>query len=107
VADNYLQFSEIIPSLSAEEEQWLKRELEPIAIVDGVEYPYALGEYDIVLSSSGEKVSLDTAQFAGCRAYRRMPGYDNGFHNDSAGFEYKFCDGHDDPDGDGRHLAAR
>jgi len=38
MADNYLQFSETLNDLTIEEAAWLRRQLEPIAVIDGKEY---------------------------------------------------------------------
>jgi hypothetical protein len=39
MANNYLQFSEVIPRLSESEEAWLREQLEVICVRDGKEYP--------------------------------------------------------------------
>lgn len=39
MADNYLQFSETLDNLTDEESAWLGHQLEPIAVIDGTEYP--------------------------------------------------------------------
>lgn len=39
MADNYLQFSETLDNLTAEESAWLGHQLEPIAVINGTEYP--------------------------------------------------------------------
>ena len=39
MADNYLQFSETLDNLTPEEATWLRHQLEPIAVIDGTEYP--------------------------------------------------------------------
>jgi len=39
VANNYLEFSEVIPNLSAAEEAWLKEQLQPICVFGDKEYP--------------------------------------------------------------------
>ncbi len=39
MADNFLQFSETLDNLTAEESAWLGHQLEPIAVINGTEYP--------------------------------------------------------------------
>jgi hypothetical protein len=39
MADNFLQFSETLDALTPEESAWLGHQLEPIAVIDGTEYP--------------------------------------------------------------------
>lgn len=39
MADNFLQFSETLDDLKPEEADWLRQQLEPIAVIDGKEYP--------------------------------------------------------------------
>jgi hypothetical protein len=39
VADNYLEFSEVIPNLTEPEEAWLKEQLQPIRVFGEAEYP--------------------------------------------------------------------
>ena len=65
MADNWLTFSEVIPNLTAAEEEWLEHQLEGIAIVGGKEYPYELGDDDI--KAGREQVAVEKAEFAGCR----------------------------------------
>jgi hypothetical protein len=104
LADNYIQFSEVIPSLTAAEEAWLEEQLIGIAVVEGVEYPYDLGDCQVVLGESNKTVPVEQAEFAGCRAYRDMPEYDFEMYGDSVGFQYRFDDDTEPPDGYGRHL---
>ena len=102
MADNWLTFSEVIPNLTAAEEEWLEHQLEGIAIVGGKEYPYELGDDDI--KAGREQVAVEKAEFAGCRAYRDMEDYDFGMHGSEVGFQYSFDDDHDQPEGWGRHM---
>ena len=92
MADNYIQFSEVIPELTAEEEGWLKDQLEIVYIVDGKEYTE-----DTV---PGDHYS-DVANWVGCRALRDMEDYDSDA-GDDAGFQYEFDDS--DEEDVGRHL---
>lgn len=93
MADNWLQFSEVIPNLTAEQEEWLKHPLEGIAVVDGKEYPYELGDDEVKVGR--KKLAAKKAEFAGCRAYRDMTEYDFDMHSHQIGFEYEFDDDHD------------
>ena len=38
MADNFLQFSEMLYDITSCEVAWLQRQLEPIAVIDGREY---------------------------------------------------------------------
>jgi hypothetical protein len=103
VADYWLQFSEVIPNLTADEEAWINAQLEGVAIVDGNEYAYELGDDQI--KAGGKMIAAEKAEFAGCRAYRDMEDYDFGQHGFQVGFGFKFCDDRDTPtDGWGQHI---
>jgi hypothetical protein len=92
VADNYLQFSEIVANLTEPEEAWLKEQLQSIRVIGQKEYPE-----DAVPAELADT----EAEWAGVRFLRDNDDYDPDC--DSLGFEYNF---HDDPDdgGWGRHL---
>lgn len=92
MADNYQEFSEVIPKLSKEEAAWLKEQLEIIAVFDKEEYTE---------DSLPESRSLDEAEWIGCRALRDVEDYDSCAGVD-AGFQYEFRDGDDATLG--RHL---
>ena len=83
MADNYLEFSEVIPRLTTEEEAWLKSQLEQVSIIAGVEYP---------ASDVPEELQGQESTWLGCRAYRDMDDYDADF-SEGVGFE---CEFHDD-----------
>jgi hypothetical protein len=102
VADNWLQFSEVIPNLTAEQEEWLNHQLEGIAIVDGKEYPNELGEEKIKVGR--KKIAANKAEFAGCRAYRDMKDYDFCMQGSTVGFQYEFDDDRDSNTNWGRHM---
>jgi hypothetical protein len=89
MADNYLQFSEILPRLTAEEEAWLKDQLAPARFdAEGNEIP--------------EDSDKDAA-WTGPRFLRGDLDFDPEY--DSMGFQYAFDE--DEPDapiGWGRHL---
>jgi hypothetical protein len=74
MANNYLQFSEVIDNLTPEEEQWWKDQFKVVYIVDGQELEdYALPE---------------DAEWVGCRGYRD---FDEGQDDlDLVGFDYEF-----------------
>lgn len=103
MANNWLQFSEVIPNLTADEEAWINEQLQGAAIIDGTEYAYELGDDQI--KAGGKMIAAEKAEFAGCRAYRDMEDYDFGKHSDSVGFEYELSDDKNDPDaGWGRYM---
>jgi len=91
VANNYLQFSEVIPHLTEEEEAWLQEQLEVVYVFGDREY-------------TEERIpdELDEApDWEGCRAWRDLEEY-NPDSDEPVGFQYEFCE----PDTDelGRHL---
>ena len=94
MANNYLQFSEVLSHLTVEEEAWLRSQLEVVSVFGDREY--VDGEVPNALDSVDD-------EWYGCRAWRDLPGYDP---NDGVliGFEYQFHDDHDSADGWGRHL---
>ncbi len=89
MADSYLEFSEMLADLSAEEASWLKNQLEVVHVIDGKEYP----EDDLPAENASE------ATWTGCRAYRDMDDYDPDYSD--VGFEYELQD--DDEEGE-RYL---
>ena len=93
MANNYLQFSEVIGHLTVAEEQWLREQLQSIQVVDGNEYP----EDEIPVDLQDAEI-----EWEGPRVMRDNPDYDADFN--SLEFEYAFHDDHDTPDGWGRHL---
>ena len=78
MADNYLEFSEIIANLTGPEEAWLKEQLQPIRVFDGK------GHRAEVVPFLLDKTDYDLEW-------------------DALGFEYRFHDDND-PGGWGRHL---
>ena len=94
MANNYLEFSEVLPHLTADEEAWLKSQLEQVCVIDGVEYPVD----DVPEGLRGKET-----EWLGCRAYRDLKGYDADF-GEEAGFEWEFCDDDDSSSDWGRHL---
>ena len=84
MADNYLQFSEVIANLTEPEEAWLKEQLQPIRVFGEKEYPE-----DAVPAELADT----EADWTGVRFLR-----DNGDCDpewDALGFEYNFHDDHD------------
>jgi hypothetical protein len=97
VADNYLQFSEVIANLTEQEEAWLKDQLQSVRVFGEKEYPE-----DAVPT---ELADTD-ADWSGVRFLHDKPDQDSQW--DALGFEYSF---HDDrgngghaTDSWGRHL---
>jgi hypothetical protein len=95
MANNYLEFSEVLPRLTADEEVWLRSQLEVVSGVGDREYAEGEGPSDVD--------DADEDEWHGCRAWRDMEGYDPD-DGEPIGFEYEFHDDHDTPDGWGRHL---
>ena len=94
MANNYLEFSEVIPHLTCEEQAWLYDQLEEILVIDGVEYS---------ANEIPEELQGVEPQWSGCLAYRDMQDYDADF-GEGAGFEWEFFDGDDSPSSRGRRL---
>lgn len=92
MADNYLQFSEIIPKLNPEEEAWLKEQLQPIRVFGQKEYPE---------DAAPAELADTKPDWAGVRFLRDSGDCDPDC--DVLGFEYAFHDDHE-PNGWGRHL---
>jgi hypothetical protein len=93
MANNYLQFSEVIPQLTTQEADWLRAQLEVVCVFGELEHPE---------DKLPSRLNRDEADWIGCRAYRDLLGYDPEWGWD-VGFEYQFS--RDDRDKDwGRHL---
>jgi len=92
MANNYLLFSEVIPTLAEPEEAWLKDQLQSVCVFGDKEYPE-----DAVPAELADK----DADWIGARFLRDKTDHDPDW--DALGFEHS-C--HDDPDdgGWGRHL---
>ena len=93
MANNYLQFSEVIGQLKPAEEHWLKDQLAVVHVIDGKEY----SEGDV------PEELADDVQWSGCRAYRDLEGFDHEME-DGAGFCYKFDTDNYGCGNWGRHL---
>ena len=91
MANNYLEFSEVLPHLTDEEQRWLEHQLETVCVFDGREY----AENEVP-----DDLDPDNAEWRGCRVYRDLDDYDADFGED-AGSQYEF---RDEPGDRGRHL---
>src|SRR5208283_4229964 len=92
VADNYLQFSEVVANLTEQEEAWLKDQLQPVRAFGEKEYPE-----DAVPADPADT----DADWSGVRFLRDKPDHDAQW--DALGFEHGFHEDHD-TGGWGRHL---
>ena len=81
MADNYLEFSETLNNLTAEEEAWLKEQLQPIVAFGNKEF----SEGDPTIATLP-----GTPDFTGPRFLRDNPDFDSSY--DVLGFEFDFCD---------------
>ena len=91
MADNFTEFSEVVPNLSDQEWSWLKSQFEMIAVIDGREHP--IDEIPVELSAQ-------TPEWRGCRGLRGFGEYDPEFVSEPE-FQFEFVE--DDPD-EGRYL---
>jgi len=91
VANNYLQFSEVVPHLTEAEEPWLEEQLQTVCVFGAHEY-------------AEDAVPTDLADakpdWTGVRFLRDKKDHDAQW--DALGFEFSFGD--DAPTGWGRHL---
>jgi hypothetical protein len=92
MADNYLEFSEVLPNLTDLEEAWLKEQLQPICIFGTKQYPEDAVPAELVDTEPG---------WTGVRFLQDKPDHDP--QCDALGFQ---CGFHDDHDTGGwcRHL---
>ena len=91
MAENYLQFSEVIPGLGVDEETWLKDQLQSISV---------RGEEEIPINDLDSR-AVEGADWYGPRFLRDYDDFD--FESDTLGFEFRFHQD-DEPNGWGRHL---
>ncbi len=90
--DHHLQFAEVLPQLTVEEERWLQHQLEIVCV---------FGDQEYLKDDLPVELHPADAEWEGCRAYRDLDGYESDL-DESAGFDYRFSD---DPRGEGgRHL---
>ena len=93
MANNYLEFSEVLAVLTEPEAAWLKEQLQSIHVFRDQEYP----EDAVPVELAGTK-----PDWSGNRFLRDKTDYDPEW-DDTLGFEYEFCD--DDGEEDwGSHL---
>ena len=97
MADNYQEFSEVIPKLSEEEAGWLEDQLEIIFVFDGEEFTD---------DSLPENRSSDEADWIGCRVLRDMEDCDSCPGAD-AGFQYELHESDDETIGSHLWIYAR
>jgi hypothetical protein len=94
MANNYLEFSEVLPHLTAEEELWLRNQLETV---------YVFGDCEYVEDEVPSDLDTADADWSGCRAWRDLEDGDPD-DGETIGFACEFHDDHDTLDGWGRHL---
>ena len=92
MADNYLQFSEVLANLTEPEEAWLKEQLQPIRVFGETEYPEDAVPADLANTDP---------DWSGVHFLRDKTDYDPDC--DTLGFDHAFHEDHD-PKGWGRHL---
>ena len=92
MADNYLEFSEIVANLTEPEEAWLEEQLQPIRV---------FGDKEFAEDTLPAELADTEPDWSGIRFLRDKGDYDPAW--DYLDFAYAF---HDDPDegGWGRHL---
>lgn len=84
MANDYRQFSEVIPNLTPAEETWLRRQLEHIYVFGGQEFGDECVPKDL---------DPDHADWSGIRAWQNRHDI---VCSEETGFEYKFDDGGSD-----------
>ncbi len=98
MANNYLNFSEVIANLTEPEEAWLKEQLQPICLFGDREYPADEDGYPV---GNPEEVARQDPDWV-------IPQFLRDHRDDLAdnaqGFGAEFHDDHDSEDGWGRHL---
>jgi hypothetical protein len=92
MADNYLEFSEVLAHLSPQEEAWLREQLE---------FVYVVGEQEYTQDTLPADLDPEKADWQGCRAWRDLPDCEE---DGEIGFHYEFHDDHRTADSWGRHL---
>ena len=86
MADNYLEFSQVITDLSQEEETWLASQLDTV---------HVFGDREYAADQVPGDLDQCEADWIGCRAYRDDPDcadYVKEIEMEGAGFEYSFAD---------------
>jgi hypothetical protein len=99
MADNYLEFSEVIPQLTAAEESWLREQLQPICLYGDREYPADEDGYPV---GNPEEVADKDPDWVISRFLRE---HVSELDDNGAGFGTEFDDDTDSRPGNwGRHL---
>ncbi len=80
MADNYLEFCEVLDDLTDKEVEWLKSQLTVV---------YVFGDHEFVEDDIPAGHDPADADFVGCRAYRDMEMYDPDL-GEPPGFSYEF-----------------
>ncbi len=96
MANNYLEFSAVLPNLTAEEEAWLKEQLERVIVgSNGQEYP----------ENDPRATEIDAPAFHGPRAFRDFPNFMEMSYDGQPEFQYLFDDPVNASENNwGRHL---
>ena len=98
MANNYLDFSEVIAGLTPEEEDWFRSQLATVRV---------FGDREYAEDQVPDGLDPCEADWIGCRAYRDVPDcaeHAKDMGMEDPGFEFSFADDHDTPDGWRRHL---
>jgi hypothetical protein len=91
VANNYLEFSEVLTHLNPAEETWLRQQMEHVVV---------FGDQEYLDGEVPKDLDPDVADWSGVRAWRNL---DDIEYPDEQGFEHEFDDGSEWDDW-GRHL---
>lgn len=94
MADSCLEFSEILPHITVEEEAWLRAQLEIVYVFGDQEYPEG---------NLPEELDPAEADWYGCRAWRDLEDCDPD-EGDPVGFAWESHDDRDTPESWGRHV---
>jgi hypothetical protein len=98
MANNYMEFSEVLDALSPEQEQWLREQLTTV---------YVFGDLEYAEEQLPAGIAPGAADWIGCRVYRDVPEcaeYATEMDMERPGFEYAFADETGTPDGQQRYL---
>jgi hypothetical protein len=82
MADSYLEFSEVLPCMTADEEAWLRAQLEIV---------YVFGEQEYAEGHLPEERDPAEAAWYGCRAWRDLEDYEPD-ESEPVGFAWEFHD---------------
>ncbi len=87
MADNYCQFSEVLPDLTKKQADWWERQLREIRVIGGKEY------------DDGFEVLDGEDEYRGYRLWRHVAEAEGIIDADLLGFEYSLDAESDEPDG--------